>query len=34
MLVDNQHFSIDADILENTKNRIETAVVMGEQIGS
>lgn len=33
MLVDNQHFTIDKDILENTKNKIETAVVMGETIG-
>ena len=33
MLVDNQHFTIDKDILENTKNKIETAVVMGERIG-
>lgn len=33
MLVDNQHFTIDKDILENTKNGIETAVVMGESIG-
>ncbi len=34
MLVDSQHFTIDADILENTKNRIETAVMMGEKIGT
>ncbi len=34
MLVKNAHFSIDADILQNTKNRMETAVRMGEQIGS
>ena len=33
MLVDNQYFTIDKDILENTKNKIETAVVMGETIG-
>lgn len=33
MLIDNQHFTIDKDILENTKNNIETAVVMGETIG-
>lgn len=33
MLVDNQQFTIDADILKNTKNKIETAVVMGETIG-
>jgi len=33
MLIDNQHFTIDKDILENTKNKIETAVVMGETIG-
>lgn len=33
MLVDNKHFKIDTDILENTKNNIETAVVMGEKIG-
>ena len=33
MLVDSQHFTIDADLLKNTKNGIETAVVMGEKIG-
>ncbi len=33
MLVDNQHFTIDADILENTKKGIEMAVKMGERIG-
>ncbi len=33
MLIDNQHFTIDKDILENTKNKIETAVIMGETIG-
>lgn len=33
MLIDNQYFTIDKDILENTKNKIETAVVMGETIG-
>jgi len=33
MLVDPQHFTIDADLLKNTKNGIETAVVMGEKIG-
>jgi phosphatidylserine decarboxylase len=33
MLVDNQHFTIDKDILENTKKGIETAVKMGERIG-
>ena len=34
MLIDKTHFKIDADILENTKNGIETAVVMGERIGA
>ena len=33
MLVDNEHFTIDKDLLENTRNNIETAVVMGETIG-
>ena len=34
MLVDKQQFKIDTDILDNTKNKRETAVVMGEKIGS
>lgn len=34
MLVDKNNFTIDADILENTRNKMETAVLMGEQIGS
>ena len=34
MLVDKSKVQIDADLLENTKNRIETAVVMGEKIGA
>lgn len=34
MLVDPQHVTIDADILENTRNKMETAVVMGEKIGN
>ena len=34
LLVDKAHFSIDKDLLENTKNNIETAVKMGEKIGS
>lgn len=33
MLVDKNHFTIDADLLANTRNKMETAVVMGEQIG-
>jgi len=33
MLVDTNHFTIDADLLANTKKNIETAVVMGESIG-
>jgi phosphatidylserine decarboxylase len=33
MLVDNEHFTIDKDLLENTKDKIETAVMMGETIG-
>lgn len=33
MLVDTNHFTIDTDLLANTKNNIETAVVMGERIG-
>lgn len=33
MLMDKNKVKIDKDILENTKNGIETAVVMGEQIG-
>jgi phosphatidylserine decarboxylase len=34
MLVHKQQFKIDTDILDNTKNKRETAVVMGEKIGS
>lgn len=34
MLVDKAKVQIDQDILENTRNRIETAVKMGERIGS
>lgn len=34
MLVNKQHFKIDGDILKNTQEKIETAVKMGEQIGS
>lgn len=33
LLVDKDKITIDADILENTKNRIETFVKMGEKIG-
>ncbi len=33
MLVDKSKVMIDQDLLDNTKNRIETAVVMGEKIG-
>ena len=33
MLVDKSKVTIDPDILENTKNKIETAVKMGERIG-
>lgn len=33
MLIDNQYFTIDKDLLENTKDKIETAVMMGETIG-
>lgn len=33
MLVNTNHFTIDADLLTNTKKNIETAVVMGERIG-
>lgn len=33
LLVDKDKLKIDADILENTKNRIETFVKMGEKIG-
>ncbi len=33
LLVDKNKLKIDADILENTKNRIETFVKMGEKIG-
>lgn len=33
MLIEKKYFKIDADILENTRKGIETAVVMGEQIG-
>ncbi len=34
MLVDRKSFKIDQDILNNTKNKIETAVKMGEQIAN
>ncbi len=34
MLVDKSKVKIDSDLLENTKNRIETAVLMGEKIGA
>lgn len=34
ILVDKNKIKIDADILENTRNKIETFVKMGEQIGS
>ena len=34
MLVDKTKVKIDSDLLENTKNRIETAVLMGEKIGA
>jgi len=33
MLIDKDKVEIDSDILENTKNKIETAVKMGEKIG-
>lgn len=33
LLVDKDKITIDADLLENTKNKIETAVKMGERIG-
>lgn len=33
MIMDRNKIKIDSDILENTKNKIETAVVMGEKIG-
>lgn len=33
MLVGKNHFTIDTDILENTRKKIETAVKMGESIG-
>ena len=33
VLIDKEKIKIDADILENTKNRIETFVKMGEKIG-
>jgi len=33
MLVDSNKLTIDADILENTRNRVETFVKMGERIG-
>lgn len=33
LLIDHQKITIDQDILENTKNHIETAVQMGEKIG-
>ncbi len=34
MIVDSDKITIDADLIENTKNRMETAVQMGEKIGS
>jgi len=34
IIVDSDKIKIDADILENTKNNLETAVRMGEKIGS
>jgi len=34
MLIDSDKVQIDSDILKNTKNKIETAVQMGEKIGS
>ena len=34
VLVDKDKIQIDSDILENTKNKIETFVKMGEQIGN
>ncbi len=34
MLTDNNHFTIDSDLLENTKNKMETFVKMGEKIGT
>jgi phosphatidylserine decarboxylase len=34
LLVDKDKLKIDADILENTKNNMETAVKMGEKIGN
>ena len=34
MLVDKNRVKIDEDLLKNTRNRIETAVKMGEKIGS
>ena len=33
ILIDKNRISIDSDILENTKNKIETYVKMGESIG-
>jgi phosphatidylserine decarboxylase len=33
MLIEKGYFKIDSDILENSKNKMETAVKMGEQIG-
>ncbi|MDB0615211.1 phosphatidylserine decarboxylase [Tenacibaculum dicentrarchi] len=33
LIVDKKNIKIDADILKNTKNRIETFVKMGEKIG-
>lgn len=33
MIIDKDKVKLDADLLENTKNKIETAVVMGEKIG-
>ena len=33
LLIDSDKITIDADILENTKNGMETTVLMGERIG-
>ena len=33
LLIDKNKIDIDSDILENTKNKIETYVKMGETIG-
>ena len=34
LIVDSDKIKIDQDLLENTKNQLETAVQMGEKIGS